>query len=184
MLDGAEIKGMTYLSYVEPLKQAQPRLWEAIERRLPADSRALFAQPLFAHHWYPRSHLHALLREVDELGPAAGCDLRELGRLAARYQLNVVYRMFLKFASPAMVFGRAASVWSRQSSAGRFTVVESAEHHLVGELEDPQLPEGVPELIAGWSDAIIELLGRTPRPTRFALVAPGRWRFHVQWTPR
>ena len=75
-------------------------------------------------------------------------------------------------------------MWSRQSNVGRFVVVEEADDHLIGELEDPNLPVGIPDLIAGWSDTIIAMLGRTPFPTTYEQVGPRRWRFKVSWVTR
>jgi hypothetical protein len=176
-----EVKGYALLSYVTPLRREKGALWEQVERRLEGDSREFFQGAIFANNWYPRRHLHALMSAFcAAIGPRTQ-ELRELGAMAARYQLTVIYRLFLKFATPAMVFGRASSVWSRQSTVGSFRVVSSEDDHLVGELEDPDLPEGIPELVCGWSDTIIAMLGRTPYPTRYEQVAPRRWRFRVSW---
>ncbi len=183
---GAEpqVKGYALLSYVTPLKRDRSALWSEIESRMDPDAREFFQAPLFANNWYSRKYLHALMRAFTDATGGRPHDLRELGAMAARYQLHVIYRLFLKFATPAMVFGRASSVWSRQSTVGSFQVVESAADHLVGELSDPDLPVGIPELIAGWSDTIIAMLGKTPYPTRWQTVSPGRWRFHVSWVSR
>lgn len=182
--EAAQVKGYTLLSYVTPLQRDRGALWNRVEKQLPDASRAFFAQPIFANHWYSRAHLHALMRAYCEATGHDARELRELGAMAARYQLHVIYRLFLKFATPAMVFGRATSVWSRQSNVGRFSVVEHADSHLIGELEDPDLPVGIPDLIAGWSDTIIAMLGRTPLPTTYEQLGAGRWRFRVSWLKR
>ena len=111
-------------------------------------------------------------------------ELRELGALGARYQVHVIYRLFLKFATPALVFRRAASVWSRQSTVGSFAVVEDGDDYLLGELQDPELPDGLLEVICGWSDTIITMLGRTPYPTTCERIGTNRWRFRVSWLRR
>lgn len=176
-----EVKGYALLSYVAPLKREKGALWAEMERRFDADAREFFQAPIFANNWYPRRYLHALMSAFCAAIGSKRQELRELGAMAARYQLTVIYRLFLKFATPAMVFGRASSVWSRQSTVGSFRVVSSDDDHLVGELEDPDLPEGIPELMCGWSDTIIAMLGRTPYPTRYEKVTPRLWRFHVSW---
>ncbi len=180
----AQVKGYTYLSYVTPLKRERSALWARVEGKLPEESRAFFASPIFANNWYPRSHLHALMQAFHDAANGDVNEVRELGAMAARFQLHMIYRLFLKFATPAMVFNRAASVWSRQSTVGRFEVVENAEDHLIGELEDPDLPIGIPDLMAGWSDTIIAMLGRTPFPTSYEQITPRRWRFKVSWVTR
>ncbi len=129
---------MTYLSYVTPLKRDRSALWSELCRHLPEESREFFAQSIFANNWYPRTHLHAFMRAFKKAVNDDVAEVRELGAMAARYQVHVIYRVFLKFATPAMVFNRAASVWSRQSTVGHFIVVEEGADHLVGELEDPR----------------------------------------------
>jgi hypothetical protein len=176
-----QVKGYALLSYLTPLKREKSALWADIERQLEPSSGEFFQTPIFANNWYDRRHLHALMDAFHECTRGSARELRELGAMSARYQLHVIYRVFLKFATPAMVFGRAASVWSRQTTIGSFQVIESRPDHLVGELEDPDLPIGIPELISGWSDTIIAMLGRTPYPTTWEQVAPRRWRFRVSW---
>ena len=180
----AQVKGYTLLSYVTPLRREKSALWDRIETQMKPEDREFFQGTIFANNWYPRQRLHALMNAFRDATAGRNEDVRELGSMAARYQLHVIYRLFLKFATPAMVFGRASSVWTRQSTVGSFRVVESHDDHLVGELEDPDLPAGIPELMAGWSDTIIAMLGKTPYPTSWERVAPRRWRFRVSWVSR
>jgi hypothetical protein len=182
--DRAEVKGYALLSYVAPLRRDKTELWSKIERVLDDEARDFFNGEIYANSWYPRSRLHALMNAYCSATANRSEDLRELGEMAARYQLHVIYRIFLKFATPALVFNRAASVWSRQSTQGTFKVVEEHPDHLIGELEDTDLPIGIPELISGWSDTIIAMLGRTPYRTTWDRVSPSRYRFKVSWVKR
>src|SRR5512142_474221 len=142
---GPQVKGYTFLSYVGPLQRDKSELWGKIEQRMSPESRDFFRSEIYANSWYSRTHLHAFMRAYCDATANRADDLRELGSMAARYQLHVIYRIFLKFATPAMVFNRAASVWSRQSTQGTFRVVEEHDDHLIGELEDADLPMGIPE---------------------------------------
>jgi hypothetical protein len=180
----AQVKGYTLLSYVTPLQRDRSALWKQVEEHLSADGKEFYSQPIFANSWYPRAHLHDLMKAFSDAVRGESKELRELGAMAARFQVHVIYRMFLKFATPALVFNRASSVWSRQSTLGRFSVVEEADDYLIGELEDPDLPAGIPELMCGWSDTIIAMLGRTPYPTTCTKVSPQRYRFKVSWVRR
>ncbi|MFO0568954.1 MAG: hypothetical protein U0263_25070 [Polyangiaceae bacterium] len=179
-----EVKGYALLSYVAPLKTDKSELWRQIETRLEPDARSFFQGEIYANAWYPRKNLHALMQAFRDATKSSDDELRELGAMAARYQIHVIYRLFLKFATPAMVFNRAASVWSRQSTMGTFTVIEEHADHLIGELDDPDLPAGIPELISGWSDTIIAMLGRTPYRTSWERVTASRYRFRVGWIKR
>ena len=184
MYGEAQVKGYTLLSYVTPLQRDRSALWKRVEEHLSDDGRTFFTQPIFANSWYPRVHLHDLMKAFTSAVNGEPKEIRELGAMAARFQVHVIYRMFLKFATPALVFNRASSVWSRQSTLGSFNVVEEAADYLIGELEDPDLPQGIPELMCGWSDTIIAMLGRTPYPTTYNRVTPQRYRFKVSWVRR
>ena len=182
--DGHLAKGYTFLSYVTPLKREKGALWSKIELELPPGSREFFAGTIFANDWYPRRHFHALLRAFQEATHGDARELRELGAMGARYQVHVIYRLFLKFATPALVFRRASAIWARQSTVGRFDLIEDGDHYLIGELHDPDLPPGLLEIISGWSDTIIAMLGRTPLTTSYERAGPSRWRFRVSWLKR
>lgn len=179
-----EVKGYTLLSYVTPIQRDRSELWRRIEGALPEDAREFFRGEIYASSWYPRRHLHALMQAFCSVVNGSEEELRELGSMAARYQIHVIYRVFLKFATPALVFNRSASVWSRQTTVGTFTVLEEHGDHLIGVLEDPDLPPGIPQLISGWSETIIAMLGRTPYRTSWEQVGPTRWRFRVGWIKR
>ncbi len=184
MNDGAQVKGYTFLSYVTPIQRDRGALWAKLEQQLNEECRQFLTGAIYANSWYPRRYLHELMRAFCSATGHSSQDLRELGALAARYQVHLIYRMFLKFATPALVFNRAASVWSRQSTQGTFMVVEEGDDFLIGQLDDPDLPEGIPDVMAGWSDTIIAMLGRTPYPTTWEKVGLRRWRFKVSWLKR
>ncbi|MBK7584281.1 MAG: hypothetical protein IPI67_29270 [Myxococcales bacterium] len=179
-----EVKGYALLSYVAPLQRDKGDLWHRVELAMSPEAQRFFRGEIYASSWYPRAHLHALMQAYCQAVKSSNDELRELGSMAARYQIHVIYRLFLKFATPALVFNRASSVWSRQTTVGTFTVVEEHPDHLIGELDDPDLPKGIPELISGWSDTIIAMLGRTPYRTSWEAVGPTRWRFRVGWIKR
>lgn len=181
--DPARMKGYALLSYLTAL-DARPALRGRVMDLLAADApeaHALATGTVFAHEWYPRAHLHAFLGAVARASATPDDDLRALGARAAEFQIGRIYRVFLAFATPAQVFQRASSIWSRQSSAGTFTVVEDHPDHLVGELDDATVPPQLPLVMAGWSDRVVSMLRRRPRGTEVTAVAPTRWRFRVAW---
>jgi hypothetical protein len=179
-----ESKGYALLSYVTPLQRERSALWAEVEQRLAPEVREFFRGTVYANDWYPRAYFHAFLEAFDAAVQGDKVETRELGAMGARFQVHVIYRLFLKFATPAMVFRRAASVWSRQSTVGSFSVVEDGEEYLVGQLDDPDMPLGLADLMAGWSDTMITMLGRTPYPTTWHKVGPHCWRFRVSWLRR
>lgn len=181
--DHSVVKGYAYLSYVEPLMDEREDLWIRILAKLSPESRAFFEAEIFADQWYPRTHLHALMHAMHAATGGDEREFRDLGTRAARYQLGAIYRVFLSFMTPALVFRRATSIWRRQSTAGEFTVVEDGEHSLLGKLVDPRLPMHMPIVIAGWSETIVAMLGKTPYPVEIERPGPGRYLFRVRWIP-
>lgn len=181
MSDDSFVKGYAYLSYIEPLIEEREELWARIRPHLTPASRAFFENEIFADQWYPRAHLHALMKAMEIATEGDEREFRELGARAARLQVGTIYRVFLSFFSPALVFRRAASIWRRQSSGGEFSVVEDGEHGLVGKLVDPNLPPHMPLVMAGWSETIVVLLGKTPYPVEIEAQGPGVWLFRVRW---
>ncbi len=179
--DTSEVKGYALLSYLHGL-QSQPRTWAAVLEALAPDDRRFFEEPVFANQWYPRRHLHALLDALEVAARGSEAEFRRLGERAAEFQIHKIYRIFLGFATPAMVFRRASSILSRQSSSGEFAVLEEADDHLVGELFDLEVPPRLPLVIAGWSDRVVQMLRRRPNPTTVTQLARGRYRFLVSWT--
>lgn len=182
--DRAMVKGFALLSYLEALR-ARPtlsgRVMRELEARRPA-SRGFFAGPIYANQWYPRSEMHALFDAMTAVVGDGDDEFRGLGARAAEFQIGRIYRVFLAFATPAQVFQRAESIWEKQSTAGRFRVVDAADDHLVGELDDPTAPPRLPLVIAGWSDRVVMMLRRRPTPTTVTDLGAGRHRFLVSWT--
>src|SRR4051794_1230447 len=110
MGDRALIKGYAYLSYLEPLRKERGSLWSTMLVRMAPDARAFFESEIFADQWYPRAHLHSLLDALDRVTAGDDREFRELGAMAARFQLGAIYRVFLTFMTPAIVFRRAGSI--------------------------------------------------------------------------
>lgn len=179
--DTAEVKGYALLSYLHAL-QTQPRTWSSMLDAMSPEDRQFFEDPVFASQWYPRRHLHALLDALDVVSLGAESEFRRVGERAADFQIHRIHRVFLSFATPALVFRRAGVILSRQSTAGEFRVLEEGDLRLVGELLDADVPPRLPLVIAGWSDRVVQMLRRRPNPTEVSQLAPGRYRFLVSWT--
>jgi hypothetical protein len=182
--DRAMVKGFALLSYLHALR-ARPTLAGRVMRELEArapESHGFFASEVYANQWYPRAEMHALFDAMTAVVGDGDDEFRGLGARAAEYQIGRIYRVFLAFATPALVFQRAESIWEKQSTAGRFRVVHSADDHLVGELDDATAPTKLPLVMAGWSDRVVMMLRRRPSPTVVTALGAGRYRFRVAWS--
>ncbi len=181
--DTSEAKGYAFLSYVTSMRE-KPALWASVRSELSKkgpDALAFFDSEIYANQWYPRAHLHALLHALDEVSHGDEAVFRELGAASAEYQIGTIYRAFLAFLTPALVFRRAGSIWRRQSTAGSFSVVADEPDHLVGLLDDPTTPVQLPKVMAGWSDRVIIMLHKRPIPTKVTAAGRGKFEFLVSW---
>ncbi len=182
--DRAMVKGYALMSYVEALR-ARPTLSGRVMRELEArrpESHRFFAGEVYANQWYPRAEMHSLFDAMTSVVGDGDDEFRGLGARAAEFQIGRIYRVFLAFATPALVFQRAESIWDKQTTAGRFRVVHAADDHLEGELDDPTAPTKLPLVMAGWSDRVVMMLRRRPTPTVVTPLGAGRHRFRVAWT--
>lgn len=182
MTDEAFFRGHAYLSYVEPLAEERPALWRALVAGLPPASAAFVREPIFADQWYPRLHLHGIVDRFDRLSGGDDRELRELGAMGARFQLGAIYRALLA-SSPSLVLRRAGAIWRRQSSAGELRLLDADDAGARLELADPELPPRMPIVLAGWTEAVVRLLGGTPYPTSVEPAGPGAWHLGVRWLP-
>ena len=86
--------------------------------------------------WYDLNVYARLIRGVD-----AGCgagDLRllsDLGRYEAEKDMNVLYRVLLRVASPALIVEKTGAFWNRFHDTGKWEV-ERGDNRVTGVLSD------------------------------------------------
>jgi hypothetical protein len=80
---------------------------------LPPETRAIVEKPPLATTWIPTRHLAAVIQTVGG-GVFANDEARivEWARKAVGSDLRTVYKVFIRFMSPAFVIERAARIWT------------------------------------------------------------------------
>jgi len=116
------IKGVSFLSAKRYVEQSGQRRWEEVMAALPADERSVAGEAVVVG-WYPVGVYSSLLRAIDRtLGQGNGAALVPLGRFQAEHDLNLFYRLVLRFWSPAILIEKTAEMWGRYHDTGVWDV--------------------------------------------------------------
>jgi hypothetical protein len=159
--------------------------------RLAAASQAtevleLIDGKVLAGSWYPFAYFTELLDNASALfsGGVEGFARRE-GASCADYDLRGVYRVFVRFTSPAFVIERSGKVWRQYYDSGDLVVLETDDARVIYELRDFGSPHrGHCGTVLGWSERAAELSGATAvRGTHAICRARGDRRcvFQIDW---
>jgi hypothetical protein len=108
-----ESKGAGFLSLLKVVRgRLPPAAFAEMVARLPKDTRHLIEHPPLPVAWIANHHTRVLLDEL-YLRVLRGNDaeLEEIARLAMMSDLNTLYKMFIRFASPQYVIDRGSRIW-------------------------------------------------------------------------
>ena len=158
--------------------------FEQLTQTLPADTQALLRRPPPAMQWLPLGHFLALIHGAEAcLGGVS--HVEELARKAISEDLNTVYRVFIRLATPQYVLTRAANLFSTYNQNNgelviRQTSVTSVEVAYIGQASDSPAYWAY-QKGALW--AVVNLLGL--RAPAIAPIAPRKNEdavFRVSWS--
>jgi hypothetical protein len=157
---GVRIKGQAFIGFMAKLRQmhgekAHEEVLAQLDRDLAAGLRtgALVSMGWYSMEWY--SSLHAAAREV-----CGNRVSREVGREAARDDVNTIYRFILKFLSPETLLGQAGKVFSQFCEGGKCTVESTRKGSARILYSDcPGACRGMWENVLGSTELMVELCG-------------------------
>ena len=157
----AQFKGTVYLSTREFLLHRYDQ--EGVERALaelpPAMREAL--HDVTAVGWYdvaPVLELHRVMERLFEGAPGEVC--YEAGKFSARWSMNSVLKVFVRFTSPHWLMDKATSVWGRYHDTGRWEFDPPEPKRLAGRLNDYAVQEPLFfHRLRGWVAGAIEMTG-------------------------
>jgi hypothetical protein len=164
----AHAKGMALLDvrlFVE--RQGGAGSWDRLKALLSPDDAAQL-DAVVAVGWYD---VHLYVRIICALGPVLGRSTfdaaRELGHFAAKHDLAVIHRLFLRLANPAYVLEKAGEFWGRFYDSGKWTVTRETDTRAKGELSGFAVADRVYcEFLRSYLIELFELVGA--RAVRFA----------------
>ena len=122
-------KGQGFTSAVRVLRELSGPRFEAILAALSPETRALVERPPLAVAWVPIRHIRELLNVTHQVWcPNDVGAITELGRQVLLSDLNALYRVFIRIASPHYILERAAKLWSTYTrNTGSLRVVEAGD---------------------------------------------------------
>jgi hypothetical protein len=126
----ARIKGVSFISTRRFVEKRGPDAWPGVLSAMPAEHRKI-ADEALAIGWYPMASYRSLLDAVDaRLGDGKTSVMGLLGRFQAEHDLNLFYRIVLRFWSPAILIEKTAEMWGRYHDTGVWTVVREGDHRV------------------------------------------------------
>jgi hypothetical protein len=108
-----EQKGAGFLSLLKVVRtRLPPPAFADLMKRLPKDTQHLIEHPPLPVAWIANHHGRLLLDELyHHVLRKNDAELEEIARLALMADLNSIYRMFIRFASPQYVIDRGSRIW-------------------------------------------------------------------------
>ncbi len=124
MAVGGQIKGLNFVSARRFAEKYG--VWDEVLGRLSPAARARVSESL-PIGWYPTEDYVALAEAIDVvLRPRIASPMTSLGTFQAEHDLNVFFRVILRFASPATLITKVAELWGRHHDTGAWEVVPVA----------------------------------------------------------
>ncbi len=140
------VKGISYKSFLEHMEVRAPGGAAAVIAALPDPAlRAFFGQRFLVGSWYdilPIAPLHATAAKL------LGMSEEAFGRMQSRYQadkdINGIYRILLKLASPAGLLQRMPALTAQYQDFSRSSV------EMVDKKSARAVYEGMPRMLLPW----------------------------------
>ncbi len=134
--------------------------------------------------WYS---LEVLVAENEAIEKAIGVgEVRAATIFTAEYDLNTVYKMFMRIASPSFVIGKVAQLWRQYYDVGELVVLTNRPGYLELELRDfPIQKDLYCTALCGYMQKTVELTncknGRVEHPSCRSR-GDERCIYHATWT--
>ena len=150
--------------------------------------------PIVTTGWYDCALVSDLTREIDRVCGRGDLTLaRAVGKYIAFQDVNRFFKWLLRLTGPALLFGRATSVWNNYYSGGRYVFEGTAGRRASFRVEDWDCADPVIcARVQGWMERALELtLGAGRRPVASEAVhlatdpalGPGRFcRYEAEWS--
>ena len=145
------VKGIVYKRTHEYFHEKHPAGPSAVLEHLPnTELRAFFEQPFTAGGWYDALPIAPLIRaEARALGQALPLYLRERAEFQARLDVNGLYRVLLKLASPELVASRLPRMIGQVIDFGAIELSDQQKGHVIATIR------GMPQVLTEWYSSAI-----------------------------
>jgi hypothetical protein len=145
------VKGIVYKRTHDFFRERHPSGPSAVLEHLPSDElRAFFEQPFTAGGWYDALPIAPLIRaEARALGQPLSTYLRERAEFQAHHDVNGLYKVLLKLASPDLVVSRLPRMIGQVVDFGTVELSDQRKGHLSATIR------GMPHALVEWYGSAI-----------------------------
>ena len=157
-----EIKGIALKAIKEFILRKFPTGYNGWIDSLSDKSKDIMSGVLLVGKWYP---FHEAFVEPFEKACQLSLDEKkelpwECGRFIAEYNINEIYKVFLKIGSPAFTISRAPAIFDRYFRPVKMNIIENSPHKAILHIAVfPQACETVEFIMAGWMERALEMIG-------------------------
>lgn len=157
-----EIKGTAVKSIPEYVRKSHPDKLNEWMQALPPESKSIFEEGVITGNWYDM--MQAAVVPTEKIGEVLFNDIKkgawESGRFSAEIALNGIYKLYVKFSSPAHIIDRAGRVFSAYYQGSVMNVLNKNEDSVQVEISSFGKPNEVIEYrIGGWMECALEISG-------------------------
>lgn len=143
------------------LKEYGEGLWGKALGTLAHIERALWGGALLIHESYPFSVFKSMVSAVSkELGNPEDTETARLYEYIADRSLNVLYKVFFRFANPSFVIRNYPKLWDRFFNTGKVEVPLAEKGHAMVKFILPEVfLDWLPAACLGYSRKAVEMAG-------------------------
>jgi hypothetical protein len=158
-----KIKGLTIRTTPEFVRKFYPDRFTEWLNALPDTSRNIMSNHIVVNEWYPiNESLTIPLRTIGQV--FYGNDWKkacwELGRYDAEETLTGIYKLYVRFGSPAHLISRAGRVMAAYYDNAQIKLQQSGKNRVVLHITRFDQPdEAIEYNMAGWIEKALEISG-------------------------
>ena len=157
-----EIKGIAIKAIREFMLRKFKTRYEGWIDSLSDKSKDIMLGTILAGKWYPFDE--AFVEPFEKACQLYLDEKKELswecGRFIAEYNINEIYKVFLKIGSPAFTISRAPAIFNRYFRPVKMNIIENSPHKAILHIAVfPQACETVEFIMAGWMERALEMIG-------------------------
>jgi hypothetical protein len=163
-------------------------MWERLVGGLAPEDEKVWTGPPLTYESYPFSAFKSMVSALSkELGIREDKETAELYEYIADRSLNVLYKMFFRFANPSFVIKNYPKLWERFFNSGKVEVPVAEKGHAVVKFVLPEIfLDWLPPACLGYSKKAVELAGGRNlkmRETSKSLFSSKEWEivYELKW---
>lgn len=159
----AEAIGAAFLGIIRYVKdQRGSDYLESVIQQSNDELKKIFARKIITIGWYPYKSYGDFLTLVDRLlGRGDGESCREVGKFAAKRDMDSIYSIYKERAKPIQLVRDGGIIWkSYYRNAGRFeTISDKPENTILRIVEFSEMVPAHCRLMEGWMTEVMRLAG-------------------------